>query len=252
MLDTFCKSFGLPAEGLDPREGEELSLYGDKITAVFHHAADFLKPGPSGNRKEALAANGASLRSQGGVLVGAWCETELPTASDAGDNGQTSLDDLDAEPQTRSVLAGLDVPTQYLRGRDEKSVIRPKAKDHPAEMALLDLYRSLGIIDDRIANALQPEKVGYPVDRIAHVGIHVRQQNSRKGEFGQPKVVITASALIPPEGAGGTWTMRGWSSTRPGGSPTASLSRGSTPALTTRAPETRKPTGNAGTTRLKP
>lgn len=215
MLDTFCKTFGLAPEGLDPHDGEEFSLHGEQITAALHYAADFLKPGPSSNRKEALAASGASLGSQDGVLVGAWCETEIPTASDAGNASQTSLDDLDAKPQTKNILADLDVPTQYLRGKDDKGAIKPKTKDHPAEMALLDLYRSLGIIDDRIANALQREKAGYPVDRIAHVGIYIRQQNKRKGEFGQPKVVITASALVPPGAAGGTWTMLGWSSTRP-------------------------------------
>jgi hypothetical protein len=215
MLDTFRKSFGLAPGGLDPRDGEEFSLYGEQITAVFRYATGFLKPGPSANRKEALAASGAALGSQDSVLVGAWCETEIPTASDAGDDSQTNPDDLDAKPQTKNVLANMDVPSQYLRGRDDTGVIKPKAKDHPAEMALLDLYRSLGIIDDRIANALQPEKAGYPVDRIAHVGIYVRQQNRRRGESGQPKVVITASALVPPEAAGGTWTMLGWSSTRP-------------------------------------
>jgi len=219
MLDTFRKTFSLPSEGLDPRDDEELSLHGEQITAVFHYAPGFLKPGPCGNRMAALAASSAMLRSQDGVLVGTWCETEIPTASDAGDDSQANLDDLDAKPQTKSILAGMDVPSQYLRGRDDTGVIKPKAKDHPAEMALLDLYRSLGIIDDRIASALQPEKAGYPVDRIAHVGIHVRQQNRRKGESGQPRVVITASALVPPEAAGGTWTMHGWSSTRPGWRP---------------------------------
>jgi RNaseH domain of pPIWI_RE/pPIWI_RE module N-terminal domain/MID domain of pPIWI_RE len=219
MLDTLRKTFCLAARGLDPRDGEELSLHGEQITAVFHYAPDFLKPGPPGNRKEALAASGAALRSQDGVLVGAWCETEVPAASEAGDDSQTNLDDLDAKPQTKNVLANMDVPSQYLRGRDDTGVIKPRSKDHPAEMALLDLYRSLGIIDDRIANALQPQKADYPVNRIAHVGIYVRQQNRRKGEFGQPKVVITASALVPPEAAGGTWTMLGWSSTRPGWRP---------------------------------
>ena len=215
MLDTFRKTFSLPSEGLDPRDGEELSLHGEQITAVFHYAPGFLKPGPPGNRTEALTASSAMLRSQDGVLVGAWCETEIPAAPEAGDDRQANLEDLDAKPQTKTILAGMDVPTQYLRGRDDTGVIKPKAKDHPAEMALLDLYRSLGIIDDRIANALRPEKAGYPVDRIAHVGIHVRQQNRRKGESGQPKVVITASALVPPDLVGGTWTMLGWSSTRP-------------------------------------
>lgn len=214
MLDTFCKTFDLPPDGLDPREGEELSLHSDQITAVFHRVPDFLIPGPAGSRKEALKAVETPLQSQNGVLVGAWCETEIPTADDT-DDDETSPEDIDAKPQTKKILADLDVPTQYLKGKDEKGPIQPKEKDHPAEMALLDLYRSLGVIDDRIANALSPEKGGYPVDQIAHVGIHVRQQNRRKGEFGQPKVVITASALVPPTAVDGTWTMLGWSSPRP-------------------------------------
>jgi len=214
MLDTFCKTFGIPAGGLDPHDGDEVSLHGEQITVVFHEAASFLQPGPSGNRTSALAATGAMLPARDGVLTGAWCETEIPVAPADGDGGQASPDELDAKPQTKNILAGMDVPNQYLLGRDDKGVIRPKAKDHPAEMALLDLYRSLGIIDDRIASALKPEKAGYPVDRVAHVGIHVRQQNRRPGESGQPKVVITASALVPPAAAGEAWTMLGWSSTR--------------------------------------
>ncbi|WP_187280842.1 RNaseH domain-containing protein [Microbispora sp. CSR-4] len=215
MLDTFCKTYGLDPAGLDPKNGEEISLHGGQITAVFHKAFDFLKPGHPEGREEALKKVRVSLLSQDDVLVGAWCETEIPTAEDAQDDGKVDLDDLDAKPQTRHILAGLDVPTQYLKGKDDNGAIKPKAKDHPAEMALLDLYRSLGVIDDRIANALRPEKAGYPVDRIAHVGIHVRQQNRRKGESGQPKVIITATALVPPEVVGGAWTMLGWSSTRP-------------------------------------
>jgi hypothetical protein len=221
MLDTFRKTFSLPPERLDPRDGEELSLHGEQVTAVFHHAPGFLVPGPPGNRTQALAATGAALRSQDGVLTAALCETEIP-APEAGDDSHADPGDLDAKPQTKTILAGMDVPSQYLLGRDDTGVIKPKAKDqtdHPAEMALLDLYRSLGIIDDRIASALQPEKAGYPVDRIAHAGIHVRQQNRRKGERGEPKVVITAVALVPPETAGGPWTMLGWSSTRPGWRP---------------------------------
>ncbi|MCK2245275.1 MULTISPECIES: RNaseH domain-containing protein [unclassified Crossiella] len=215
MLDTFCKTFDLDPQGLDPHDGTEFSLHGDRVTAVFHHAEDFLKPGPAGNRTAALAGTGASLRSLDGVLVGAWCETEIPTTAESSDGSGASLEDLDAKPQTKKILAERGVPAQYLRGKDDKGVITPKAKDHPAEMALLDLYRSLGIIDDRIANALRPEKAGYQVDRIAHVGIYVRQQNKRKGEFGQPKVIITAAALVPPQEDGETWTMLGWSCVRP-------------------------------------
>ncbi|WP_309114763.1 RNaseH domain-containing protein [Saccharothrix sp.] len=215
MLDTLRKTFDLDPQALDPHDGEELRLHGEQITAVFHHAENFLKPGTAGNRTAALTAVDASLTTHHHVLVGAWCETEIPTPADSDNPGETSLDDLDAKPQTKKFLAARGVPTQYLLGKDDKGVIQPKAKDHAAEMALLDLYRSLGIVDDRIANALRPEKNGYPVDRIAHVGIYVRQQNRRRGEFGQPKVIVTASALVPPQDGNGVWTMLGWSSIKP-------------------------------------
>ncbi|GAA0400521.1 hypothetical protein GCM10009541_49580 [Micromonospora gifhornensis] len=217
MLDTLCKTYGLDTAGLDPHDGQEFSLHGTQITAVFHLASDFLKPGGPDGRQQALNETGASLVSRDGVLVGAWCETEIPTADDAPDGAKGDLEGLDAKHQTRTILAALGAPTQYILGRNAHGVIHPKAKDHPAEMALLDLYRSLGIIDDRIANALQPQTThsAYAVSRIAHVGFHVRQQNKRKGEGGSPKVVITASALVPPLRPGGTWTMLGWSSTKP-------------------------------------
>ncbi|WP_228563268.1 RNaseH domain-containing protein [Catenulispora rubra] len=164
-------------------------------------------------RRDALAEAGVRLGADG-VMVGAWCETEMPAADE--DEGLTGGDDTDGKHQSKAVLAPLDVASQYLLGRDDAGPIKPKkGTDHPAEAALLDLYRSLGVIDDRVANALAPEKAGHAVDRIAHVGIHIRQQNNRPGEKGSPKVVVTASALVPPSPSCGTWTMLGWTSTRP-------------------------------------
>ncbi|WP_161849174.1 RNaseH domain-containing protein [Frankia sp. ACN1ag] len=213
MLDTLRRVFALDHVALDPQDDQELELHPGTISAVFQQAGEFLRPGRAAGREEALRKDRFALESRDGVLIGAWCETEMPTAEDATD---TDAGDLDAKHQTRSILAALGVPTQYLLGSDDNGVIHPKeGKDHPAEWALLDLYRSLGIIDDRIANALKPPSTGYPVDRVAHVGIHVRQQNRRKGERGRPKVVITASALVPPADPVGTWTLIGWSSTRP-------------------------------------
>lgn len=217
MLGALCRAYGLAHEGLDPADGVEFELHGPRITAVFHHAPDFLQPGPPAGRGTALERIGGLHEAT--TLVAAWCETERPRRTEPAAEGETDvateLDDLDAKYQTKVILAGLRVPNQYLLGRNERGVIKPKEKDHPADMALLDLYRSAGIIDERIANALEPEKNGMRVDKIAHVGIHVRQQNRRKGEAGEPKVVITATALVPPAAEGGVWAMLGWSSTRP-------------------------------------
>ncbi|USQ82564.1 RNaseH domain-containing protein [Streptomyces phaeoluteigriseus] len=214
MLQTFCRAFGLDPVGLDTQEGVEVDLYQGRITAVFYYAPDFLRPGRGRDRAEALETLAASLRPRDGILVGSWCETELPHADDFPSIDARDLDDLDAKPQTKAVLARLDVPSQYLMGRGKDGVIESGGEDHPAQMALLDLYRSLGVTDERISNALQ-SKGGYPVDRIAHVGVHVRQQNRRFGEKGEPKIVITATALVPPHASEGAWSLLGWSSTAP-------------------------------------
>jgi hypothetical protein len=214
MLQTFCRAFGLDPVGLDTQEGVELDLYQARITAVFHYAPDFLRPGRGPDRAEALGAVAASLRPRDGVLVGAWCETELPHGDDFPDIDARDLADLDAKPQTKTVLARLDVPSQYLIGRGKEGVVEPGGDDHPAQMALLDLYRSLGVTDERISRAIQT-KSGFPIDRTAHVGVHVRQQNRRYGEKGEPKVVITAAALVPPQTSQGAWSLLGWSSTDP-------------------------------------
>lgn len=214
MLQTFCHAFGLSPVGLDTQEGVELDLYQGRITAVFHYVPDFLRPGRGRDRADALGAVSASLTSRDGVMVGAWCETELPQADDFPGTDARDLDDLDAKPQTKAVLARLDVPSQYLKGRGKEGVIEPGGEDHPAQMALLDLYRSLGVADERISNALQSTS-GFPVDRLAHAGVHVRQQNRRYGEKGEPKIVITATVLVPPQSSQGAWSLLGWSSTAP-------------------------------------
>jgi hypothetical protein len=53
-----------------------------------------------------------------------------------------SRSDMDAKPQTKTILAGKDIASQYVLGKNANGIIQPKVPDHPAEMALLDLYRS--------------------------------------------------------------------------------------------------------------
>ncbi|MGW5453056.1 RNaseH domain-containing protein [Nocardia sp. NPDC003979] len=218
MLNRLVKAFGVDTAALDPSDASVLDLHRGRITATFHRAPDLLEPGPVNGRTAALESSGVLVAADGGTLVGAWCETEYPSAGQDSEGSKDAavLDDLDAKQQTRRLFGERDIANQYLLGVDpDGNIITPKADDHPAMLALLDLYRSLGIVDQRFANALPESTIDYPVDQIAHVGFHIRQQNRRPGEYGQPKVVITAAAFVPPTVAGGVWTMLGWSSTRP-------------------------------------
>ncbi len=215
MIAALAKTYGLDIKGLDPHDGQEIDLFGGTITAVFHLSAGFLAHGGPNGRTKALNPAAAALDASGGILIGAWCETHIPTVDDLPGLKPAELQDADAKPQTKTILAGKDIASQYLLGKNANGIIQPKDPDHPAEMALLDLYRSLGIIDDRIAKALRPEArhAAYGADRIAHVGFHIRQQNKRKGEKSSPRTVVTATALIPPTAPGDVWQLFGWSST---------------------------------------
>lgn len=218
MLGTLAKTYGLDTKGLDPHDGQEIDLHGGTITATFHLTAEFLAHGTPDGRTKALTAAAAAFDTSGDVLIGAWCETHFPTAEDGPGLRPTQLQEIDAKLQTKTILARKDIASQYLLGSNANGIIEPKkTTDHPAEMALLDLYRSLGIIDDRIGNALRPEKrhQKYGADRLAHLGFHIRQQNKRKGEKSSPKTIVTATALIPPATPGDTWQLLGWTSTAP-------------------------------------
>ncbi|BDU04547.1 RNaseH domain-containing protein [Nocardia cyriacigeorgica] len=218
MLSMLGKAYSIDTARLDPTDGAALDLHHGRITAVFHHAPEFLKPGSINGRAAALESSAALRATDSNTLVGAWCETEYPSAERGSEDAAApdSLDDIDAKYQTRRLLAERGIATQYLLGVNaDGTLITPKTDDHPAMLALLDLYRSLGIVDQRFANALPENNSEYPVDQIAHVGFHIRQQNRRPGEYSQPKVIITAAAFVPPTAPRGMWTMLGWSSTRP-------------------------------------
>ncbi|MFJ8770380.1 RNaseH domain-containing protein [Streptomyces clavifer] len=215
MIRMLCRVFDLDPEGLDPQDGEEVDLYQGRLSAVFRPAPDFLRHGPAAERPEALAALSDSLCSPDGILVGAWCETEYPRPDHFPGIAEPALSELDAKPQSKTLLARLDVPSQYLRGADDDgTAVALGPEDHPAQMALLDLFRSLGLTDGRITNAMR-FKSASSVESTAHVGVHVRQQNLRPGEKGEPKIVITATALVPPGTPEGPWSLFGWSSTHP-------------------------------------
>ena len=205
MLALLNRAFDLDLKDTEP--GVEIPLAGDKITATFIEARDFLHHGPANGRP---AASKVLPEAAKGVLLAAWCETATPASSNNNDD--------DAKTHTSVMLARAGVPNQYLVSREGKR--KPKADalgfdDHRAQSALLDLLRSLGIVDSRISGALSPKGGTSAFAQMAHVGIRVRKQSKRAGEKGAPKYVVTASALVPPANPGQPWLLYGWSLTRP-------------------------------------
>lgn len=222
MMTVLSEAFKTSIE--DVRDGEPVPLVGDKITATFDEARTFLQQGPPGERPAAADVLGTIPPGQ---LIAALCETAMPVApekpgtdmdkKDTKSKRQRTaeLDALDAKPQTRFAMSPLGVPNQYLTGVDDKGkIIKPSANDNPARLALMDLFRSMGVIDDRVANILDARTQRGSLADYVHVGIHVRRQNSRYGQK-EPKAVVTATALVPPRTSPAPWTLMAWSLTDP-------------------------------------
>ncbi|ASU59858.1 RNaseH domain-containing protein [Nocardiopsis dassonvillei] len=230
MIRTLNAAFG-DRLGMDPTDGREHILHTGQtspdsatptISVVFIRAEQFLTPGEH-NRGREMAALEHHLNVPGGTLAAAWCETEIPQPPEKKPNERRDAyrrrtRALDAKPITRRLLAERGIITQYLIGTEDGETLTPEpGKDHRAQMAFADLYRSCGVIDDRITTALsglQSETDGL-TPSIAYLGVHVRRQSSQeKGKGrGEPKRVVCATALIPPAAEGGVWTLWGWSST---------------------------------------
>lgn len=203
MLMLLNRAFDIDIKDTAP--DFEIPLAGDKITATFVEAPGFLRHGPASMRPSAAKILPEATKDD---LLAAWCETETPVPND----------EDDAKIHTSVMLSRAGVPNQYLVTREGKR--KPKADvlgfdDHPAQSALLDLFRSLGIVDDRISGALATKEGASGFAAMAHVGIRVRKQSRRPGEKGSPKYVVTASALVPPASEGEPWLLSGWSLTSP-------------------------------------
>lgn len=217
--------------GTDPDERKEYILHTGEalqdgttptISVVFNHAEQFLTPGEHNRRRE-MSTFDPYLKAVDGTLVAAWCETEIPQPPEKKPNERRDVHlrrtrARDAKPVTRKILADHGVVTQYLIGAEDGEVLDPEpGKDHRAQMALADLYRSCGVIDSRITAALSGLRLKGD-DRapsIAYLGVHVRKQSwQEKGRGrGEPKRVVCATALVSPTTGGGAWTLWGWSST---------------------------------------
>ncbi|GHH96233.1 hypothetical protein GCM10017779_66900 [Streptomyces capillispiralis] len=227
MIHGLAHPYGLDPDELDPIDGESVPL-APGIEAVFCNAEELLAHGPATQRASDTEKI-TSRFAETGVLLAAWCETEIPVRGEEHEgmkpaDVKKALEESDAKHQVVRELAKATVPSQFLIGRvydpftKTFSIVKKPKKafeDHRVYMGLLDLYRSCGVVDDRFERALYPNDDPYPLPRMAFVGIHIRKQATDRKFKGEPKRIICASAIIPSRKPGGPWRMLGWSNIHP-------------------------------------
>lgn len=229
MLTELGDALGTDLTGRDPVDGETIVL-SNAIRVAVKHAPELLAHGTTVDRA-AFAALIPALRPEPGGLVAVLCETdsqrgvdhgataaEPPTEAEARAAYRRYLERRrqneaeDAKPQVRRLLARRGLVCQFLDHPKptRRSVKPPKHEDYPVRAAVIDLFRSAGLADDRFTHALSGVTVGeHPATALAHVGIHVRQQN-KQTRSGKTKLVVTMTALVPPAMGETSWTLRGW------------------------------------------
>ncbi|WP_443048030.1 RNaseH domain-containing protein [Streptomyces sp. NBC_00252] len=205
----------------DPEDGDEVFLT-PTISVIFRKAERFLSHGDEINRAvEFKAFEDDFAGSDSQVMVGVWCETEIPALKRKEKEKRTTFllrkERYDGKFQVRRFLAKKDFVCQFTTGMKPGSFGNPSTeinppkpgKDHSGYMSLLDLYRSLGIIDQRLARAIAKDKKGNEAADLVYCGIHARRQ-AKTADGKHTKRIIVVTALFPPEEEDGAWTMKAW------------------------------------------
>lgn len=229
MLAELGNAFGTDLIGHDPADGETIVL-SDAIRVAVKHAPELLAHG-TGVDRAAYAALIPALCPEPGGLIAVLCETD--SQRDVDDEAATAEprteaearaayrnylerrrhnETEDAKPQVRRLLARRGLVCQFLDQPKptRRSARPPKHEDYPVRAAVIDLFRSAGLADDRFTHALSGVTFGgCSATEVAHVGIHVRQQN-KQTRSGRTKLVVTMTALAPPATGEAPWTLRGW------------------------------------------
>ncbi|GAA0956350.1 RNaseH domain-containing protein [Actinocorallia libanotica] len=226
MINCLAKAYSLDPARLDPPEGEETALT-DHVSVVFQSAPDFLGHGPATDRNGAAQPFEKFLDDESGsVMIGAFCETELPDEEHKPERNEGEkaeayarrVEQIDAKFQNKPFFTRRGITPQHLMGKKpgkygkEAQVVQPSEVDHPAFMAFRDLYRGLGIIDQRLEDALVTDDGAPALPRLTFCGVHVRKQASPPGTRSEPRRIILATAIVPSPAPGGVWTMLGWTS----------------------------------------
>lgn len=229
MLAELGVAFGVDLIGRDPADGAVIAV-SDQIRIAVKHAPELLDHGLKIDRA-ALAERIPVLHPVPGDLTVVMCETDSdhgarvePEDSEPQTDEEAraaykrylerlrQLTEEDAKPQVRRLLARLGLVCQFL---DQPKPIRKKAKppkheDYPARAAVIDLMRSAGLADNRFTHALAGVRIGeHSAASVAHIGIHVRQQN-KQTRGGRTKLVVTITALVPPNAGETAWAVWAW------------------------------------------
>ncbi|MFI1060576.1 RNaseH domain-containing protein [Streptomyces spororaveus] len=215
MIATLASAYGLDPDA-DPVDGKRWELHAGRVFAEFRHVPDLLEHGDFTARKK--AAEGIfSLEVEPGEILGVLAETEYGDGKEG--RPKPPEGDQDAKHQVRTILGAKGIVSQFInnarpaaksKAKKSKDGAEKKAVDYEVRASLIDLYRSLGFIDERFDYRAFGAPIGpYQPTELAHCGIHVRRQAKQKGDPGA-KISIAATTLKPPTRRSGAWTLHGW------------------------------------------
>lgn len=143
----------------------------DRLSIVLHHCPNELKHG----KQERDLSSIECLHQQSQHAVAVLAETHYDDANVVND----------AKPILRTALGRRGIVVQFLNanytpGKPRRS--ETTVADHPAAMAVRDLFRQAGIIDTRLNAAATGSRLKAPLTREATlVGIHLRRDTPRHG-----------------------------------------------------------------------
>ncbi|MQA08645.1 MAG: DUF3893 domain-containing protein, partial [Pseudonocardiaceae bacterium] len=171
---------------LGATDGEQVDLT-ERLSVVFHHDPIIVGHGEHVRDLDDLAY----LKTEEGCGVAAWVETDW----------DGTAVEHDAKPILRADLGKRGIVAQFLstnykprKPSRRKDGTTPPTEDHPANAAVRDLLRQVGVIDHRLANATANTRIS-PLTRAATlVGVHIRQHTPRKNG-GPRRLVIQIVAL---------------------------------------------------------
>jgi hypothetical protein len=189
-------------DGFVAPDGVAASLLEDTASVTFIRVASAaLAPGPSSARNPVVDAL-ALLETPQPATLAVLCPTDpTPFAASTPRSEQLPATE-DPKPQLRRLLAARGAVTQFLAPPASRSELSDV--DHPADAAVRDLFRSCGVVDDRLGRiaARAPALV-----QSALVGIHVRRQTTTPGSRHH---VVTLAAALVGDRPDVPWTLLGY------------------------------------------